>query len=72
MPKLTPAELEKRRKKLQEEALESVASRGQVKLSFDGDDIKSLYKQAGNKRKPVGIMMRDWILERLSAEESER
>jgi len=70
MPKLTPEELEKRRKKLQEEALDSVAARGQFNFRLDGTDIKRLYELAGNRHKPVSTMVREWVTERLAAEEA--
>jgi hypothetical protein len=59
MPKLTPAELEKRRKQMQEQALESVAASGQFNFRLDGDDIKRLYQLAGNRQKPVSTMVRE-------------
>lgn len=70
MPKLTPKELELRRKKLQEDALESVAARGQFNFRLDGTDIKRLYELAGNRQKPVSAMVREWVIERLAEEEA--
>lgn len=70
MPKLTPEELEKRRKKLQDEALDSVTARGQFNFRLDGADIKRLYELAGNRQKPVSAMVREWVIERLAAEET--
>lgn len=70
MPKLTPKELEIRRKKLQDEALDSVAARGQFNFRLDGTDIKRLYELAGNRQKPVSAMVREWVIERLAAEEA--
>ncbi len=72
MPKLTDKEREQRRKKLQEEALETVAARGQFNFRLDGQDIKRLYELAGYRKLPVSAMVRDWVLERLSIEESSK
>lgn len=69
MTKLTDKEREQRRKKIQEEALESVAARGQFNFRLDGSDIKRLYELAGKRQKPVSAMVREWVLERLSVEE---
>lgn len=70
MPKLTDEEREKRRQKVQKEALEAVAERGQFNFRLDGSDIKRLYKLAGQRQMPVSAMVREWVLERLQTEES--
>lgn len=72
MPKLTDAERERRRKKVQEEALELVATRGQFNFRLDGKDIKRLYKLAGKQERPVSALVREWVLERLEKEESSK
>ena len=70
MPRLTEAERERRRRKMQQEALESVAARGQFNFRLDGRDIRRLYELAGRRQRPVSAMIREWVLERLEAEES--
>jgi len=70
MPKLTDKEREQRRKKLQTEALETVAARGQFNFRLDGEDIKRLYELAGHRQQPVSTMVREWVLERLQMEET--
>jgi hypothetical protein len=70
MPKLTDEQREQRRQKLQEEALETVAARGQFNFRLDGQDIKRLYQMAGKHHKPVSTMVREWVLERLTVEET--
>lgn len=72
MPKLTDAERERRRIKVQEEALELVAARGQFNFRLDGKDIKRLYKLAGKQQRPVSALVREWVLERLEKEESSK
>lgn len=69
MPRLTDKEREARRKKVQMEALESIASRGQFNFRLNGDDIKRLYELADRRQKPVSAMVREWVLERLVMEE---
>jgi type II secretory pathway component PulJ len=70
MPRLTDEQREQRRRRMQEEALESVAARGQFNFRVDGQDIKRLYEQAGKQKKPVSAMVREWVLERLATEET--
>ena len=72
MPKLTDKEREQRRKKVQEEALEAVAARGLFNFRIDGPDIKRLYELAGYRQQPVSAMVREWVLERLAAEENNK
>ena len=72
MPKLTPQEREKRRKKVQDQALEAVAARGQFNFRLDGKDIKRLYALAAARKKPVSAMVREWMLERLELEETNK
>jgi hypothetical protein len=72
MPRLTQKEREKRRQKVQEQALEAVAARGQFNFRLDGEDIKRLYALAGARQVPVSAMVREWVLERLDLEETKK
>lgn len=72
MPRLTDEQRQQRRKKLQEEALESVAARGQFNFRLGGQDIKRLYELAGRRKKPVSALVREWVLERLEMEETDK
>ena len=72
MPKLNDKEREQRRKKLQTEALESVMARGQFNFRLDGPDIKRLYELAGRQQKPVSAMVREWVLNCLEKEETNK
>ncbi len=69
MPRLTDEERQKRRQKMQEEALQAVAARGQFNFRLDGEDIRRLYELAGKRSRPVSAMVREWVLERLEMEE---
>ena len=72
MAKLTNTEREQRRKKIQEEALQSVVDRGQFNFRLDGKDIQRLHEIAGQRNKPVSSMVREWVLERLEIEENNK
>jgi hypothetical protein len=70
MPALTDEQRAQRRVKLQNEALESVAARGQFNFRLDGKDIKRLHALAGKRKKAVTAMVREWVLQRLEIEET--
>jgi hypothetical protein len=72
MAKLTEKERNQRRKKIQDEALESVAARGQFNFRLEGSDIKRLYELAGKRKIPVSAMVREWVLDRLQTEETNK
>lgn len=69
---MTPEEIEKRRKALQEAATESICQRGKLEVLLDPEDIRKLLDQAHKVKKPLGVMIREWILTDLqNSEESE-
>jgi hypothetical protein len=68
MSKLSKEEVERRGRRLQQKALKSVAKTEQLNLRMDEANIYRLYTLAKNKRKPVGTMVREWIVERLDLE----
>jgi hypothetical protein len=70
MSKLSAGEIRERRRRMQEEALRSVAKTEQLNLRIDETSILRLYKAADCKGKPVGTMVREWIQDRLSLEEN--
>lgn len=72
MARLSDKEREKRRKKVQEDALESVIARGQFNFRLEGTDIKRLYELAGKRQQAVSSMVRQWVLERLEVEETNK
>lgn len=69
MSKMSKEEVERRGRRLQQEALKSVAKTEQLNLRMDEANIYRLYALAKDKRKPVGTMVREWIIERLDMEE---
>jgi hypothetical protein len=69
LAKLSKEEIGARRKRMQSEALRSVAKTEQLNIRIDEQSIHRLYKLAGNENKPVGTMVREWILEKLRTEE---
>jgi len=69
MSKLSKEEIEKRGRRMQQEALKSVAKTEQLNIRMDESNIVRLYDLARIKRKPVGTMVREWIVERLDCEE---
>jgi hypothetical protein len=70
MTKMSPEERQRRRDKVASEALESVAKSEQFNFRVDADTIKRLYAIAGEQRKPVGALVREWILDRLQQEQA--
>lgn len=70
MGKISKEEIAARRKAMQEEALRSVAKTEQLNIRIDEQSIQRLYMIAGPLGKPVGTMVREWILDRLHSEES--
>lgn len=72
MPRTKEDEIEKRRNRVREAALESIASRGQFNFRLDGNDIKRLYALAKKNKRPVSSMVREWTLDRLEKEEGKK
>ncbi|MBI5173506.1 MAG: hypothetical protein HY986_11520 [Candidatus Melainabacteria bacterium] len=69
MTKMSSEERQRRREKVAAEALESVAKSEQFNFRVDAETIKRLYTIASEQRKPVGALVREWILDRLREEE---
>lgn len=69
MSKMTSEERQKRRNRVAAEALESVAKSEQFNFRMDSDTIKRLYEMAAEQHKPVGALVRDWVVERLNHEQ---
>jgi hypothetical protein len=70
MAKLTREQLDARRAANQQEALRSIAKTEQLNLRIDAEGIERLYEMSGKIGKPVGTMVREWIMERLEQEEA--
>lgn len=69
MSKSTKVEITARRKRMQEAVLKSVAKTEQLNIRIDEASITRLYAHASKQGKAVGTMVREWIIERLQAEE---
>jgi len=65
-------EIDKRRNRVREAALDSIAARGQFNFRLDGADIKRLYSLAKKSKRPVSSMVREWVLDRLEKEEGKK
>lgn len=70
MAKLTREQLDVRRTANQQEALRSIAKTEQLNLRINAEGIERLYEMSGKIGKPVGTMVREWIMERLEQEEA--
>lgn len=69
MPK-TKEELAKRKSQMTARARAEVAKTEIVQFRVDAEIIQRLYAQAAKLKIPVGAMVRQWVVEQLSSEES--
>jgi len=69
MAKMTAEELSTRKKETLLQARAEVAKTGIVQFRIDEESMQKLYARASKLKKPVGTMAREWMLERLDAEE---
>lgn len=68
MSKLTKEQLDARRKRMQEEALSRVAKTEQLNIRMDEYSIMQLYSRAEREGKPVGALVREWIVDKLDTQ----
>lgn len=68
MPKMTKEKLAKRKADMAARARAEVAKTEIVQFRLDADNITRLYEFATELKKPVGTMVREWVLERMDAE----
>ena len=68
MSKLGKKQLQQRMSKLTAAARAEVAKTEVMHFRLDPQSIERLYGLAGQKRKPVGAMVREWVLERMEQE----
>ena len=61
-------QLERLKAQTKKQAREEVAKREIFHFRIDTESILELYKLAEKRRKPVGAMVREWVLERLGHE----
>ena len=66
---MTPDERQRRRLKVANEALDSVAKTEQFNFRMEAETIKRLYQCAEAQGKPVGALVREWVIEKLNEEE---
>jgi hypothetical protein len=66
--KMTKKELQQRMIKLKADARAQVVKTEVMHFRLDADSIGKLYVTAGEKGKPVGTLVREWVLERLKLE----
>lgn len=69
MARMTPEELSRRKRETLLQARAEVAKTGIVQFRIDEESIQRLYDRARELKKPIGTMAREWVLERLAAEE---
>jgi hypothetical protein len=70
MPKMTKEELTRRKNEMTARARAEVAKTEIVQFRVDADNIQKLYEHAAKLKLPVGTMVRQWVMDRLSAEEN--
>lgn len=68
MAKLSQKQLESRKAEMSARARASVAKTEVMQFRLDAESIQQLYELAVTLKKPVGAMVREWVLERLQAE----
>lgn len=68
MSTLSKKRLQERMDKLKASARAEVAKSEVMHFRLDTPSIEQLYVLAGHKRKPVGTLVREWVLERLQLE----
>jgi hypothetical protein len=68
LPRMTKGKLAKRKVNMAARAKTRVAKTEIVQFRLDADNITRLYEFATELKKPVGTMVREWVLERMAAE----
>jgi len=65
-------ELERRKAEMTARAKAAVAKTEIVQFRLDRSNILRLYELAERNKKPLGTMVRDWVLERMTSESTSR
>jgi hypothetical protein len=68
MSRLSKKQLEDRMSKLKASARAEVAKTEVMHFRIDAPSIERLYVLAAQKKKPVGALVRQWVLERIELE----
>jgi len=63
---MNKAELEKRKAEMAAAARTEIAKSGFIQFRLEPANILKLYKEAAKSKKPVGTMVREWVLEHLN------
>jgi len=69
MSKMPPEERQRRRDRVAAEALESVAKSEQFNFRMDAKTVKRLHAIAAEQRKPVGALVREWVIEKAEGQQ---
>lgn len=70
MSKVTKKELAKRKNEMTQRARADVAKTEIMQFRLDTDTIQKLYEHADKAKMPVGTMVRQWVMDRLTIEEN--
>jgi hypothetical protein len=68
MSKMTKEELKKRKAELKKIVHAEILKREVMQFRLEPENIDKLYRLAASKRKPVGTLVREWIIDRINAE----
>ncbi len=63
-----PPEIDKAVKEFRATARAELAKKEVVQFRMDTDDLQKLYQVCASKKKPVGTLVREWVLERTGYE----
>lgn len=66
--RITKEQLELRKAKMMARAKSNVTKTEILQFRLDAESIGQLYEVAGHYKKPVGAMVREWVMERLQKE----
>ena len=68
MSKMTKEELKRRKAELKKIAHAEIIKREVMQFRLEPENIEKLYRIAAQKRKPVGTLVREWMIERINTE----
>lgn len=68
MSKMTKEQLKRRKAELKKIVHAEIIKREVMQFRLEPENIEKLYRIAAQKRKPVGTLVREWIVERINLE----
>ncbi len=71
MSKMTKEELKKRKAELKKLVHAEIVRREVLQFRLEPENIDRLYRIAAKKRKPVGTLIREWMIEKINLEAQE-